>query len=104
MTAIRRQVDDLTGKVGQLFLLTMSPAMYQNLKKLASGQFGPYEMNGGFQRELFHLRDVGYIDAMYLSSIPHSGPDLSRAVRVTDAGLRFVALREQLDTLSYADG
>ena len=40
---MQRQVSDLNDKVAKLFLLTMAPPMYANLRKLASGRFGEYE-------------------------------------------------------------
>jgi hypothetical protein len=45
--------------------------MYVNLRKLASGAFGPYEMSAGLERELYH-------------------------VSITEAGRQFVALREEM--------
>jgi hypothetical protein len=92
---VENQVNDLNEKVAQLFLATMSDAMYGNLKKIASGHFGDYKMGGALERELRFLRDFGYIKAEYISQIPKEGPDLSKYASATDTGKRFVALSEE---------
>jgi hypothetical protein len=61
LKSVKNQVAEVDKRVSQLFLLTMAPAMYENLRKLVSGNFGRYEMSGGLRRELYHLRDIGYI-------------------------------------------
>lgn len=58
--------------------------------------FGPFEMSGGLKRELYHLRDIGYVDVVSVGGIPQRGEDLSQHVRVTDAGRDFVRLRESI--------
>ena len=93
---MRRELDELNAKVARLFLTTMSPSMYTNLKKLASGSFGTYEMNKGLDRELHHLRDIGYIDIHSIKAIPGSGTNLSEHVEVTATGKQFVDLRESV--------
>jgi hypothetical protein len=93
---VRSQVQELNNKVSELFLVTMAPSMYQNLEKLASGSFGPYKKSSGLERELIHLRDIGYIENIWLENIPTEGPDLSPYVTVTDVGKRFVKLRQSL--------
>ena len=81
----------------------MSPAMFLNLKKLAGRRFGPYEMGAGLERELRHLRDIGYIDVRAIGSLPAKGDELSEFVSVTPAGERFVALREQMGSDQQAE-
>ena len=80
------------------FLMSMSKPMYDNLRKIASGNFGPYGMGrgSGLQRELYHLRDIGYIDAHSIRSIPDNGNNLSDYVKITPIGAKFVNLREVL--------
>lgn len=92
--AVREDLEHVSDKVADLFLLTMAPAMYLNLRKLASGDFGLYEMNEGLERELYHLRDIGYITVESIKSIPNTGTNLSYLVQVTPAGKQFVELRE----------
>lgn len=93
---LRGQIDEISNKVAALFLLTMSPTMYLNLRKIDSGHFGPIEANDGLLRELQHLRDLGYIEANGLRQLPSSGQDLSQFVTITPTGRDFVTLRESL--------
>lgn len=96
---MRGQIDDISHKVATLFLSTMSPTMYVNLRKLESGHLGPFEANDGLVRELRHLRDLGYIEVRgSLRQLPASGPDLSHFVTTTPTGRDFVTLRESLPT------
>src|SRR5690242_19955432 len=74
--SVQRQISDINDRVAKLFLLAMAETMYLNLTKLASGNFGEYYMDGGLERELRHLRDVGYIVVRSIRSIPHWGDDL----------------------------
>lgn len=94
---VRSKMHDLNDRVYQLFLLAMSPSMFNNLKKLSSGSFGPYEMSGGLERELRHLRDMGYIDVEAIAAIPTKGSELLDHVRVTPTGRQFVELRDSLE-------
>jgi hypothetical protein len=93
---IRGQIDDISQRVAALFLSTMSPTMYLNLRKLESGHFGPFEANDGLVRELQHLRDLGYVEVHGLRQLPNSGQDLSQFVTITPTGRDFVKLRESL--------
>lgn len=80
------------------FLLSMGEAMFFNLKKLSSGNFGPYriEESSGLERELYHLRDIDYIRVDSIRALPRSGENLSDHVQITRIGKRFVELREAL--------
>ena len=98
MNAVKEQVSETSDKINRLFMLTMSPAMYKNLRKLASGRFGHYKMNKGLERELYHLRDIGYIEVESIKQIPRpSGEDLSAHVTITETGKEFVELRESIE-------
>ena len=96
---LEQRVNEVRGEmdVAQSFLLSMGDDMYGNLKKLASDDFGPYELHekSGLERELYHLRAIGYIKVRSIRGIPRSGDDLSQHVRATDVGKRFVELREK---------
>lgn len=94
---VARGLGDLNARVSELFLTTMSSAMYYNLQKLASNSFGRFQMPQGLRRELYHLRDIGYIAVDSISSLPSEGLNLSDYVRVTETGRRFVALRGDLE-------
>jgi hypothetical protein len=74
----------------------MAAPMYLNLKKLASGNFGQYVMSGGLKRELYHLRDMGYIEVNVISAILDQGDNLSDHVVVTDIGHMYVQLRDSV--------
>jgi hypothetical protein len=81
--------------------MTMSRPMYKNLRKLESGRFGPYEMSEGLKRELYHLRDIGYIEVQSIREIENrypEGENLSIHVEITKAGREFVKLREKIES------
>jgi hypothetical protein len=90
------KVSTIEHKINTLFIMTMSPAMYENLRKLASSRFGPYVMTDMLRRELYHLRTIGYIDVKSIRDIPGNGDDLSAYVKATPAGMEFAKLRETL--------
>lgn len=94
--SVQRQISDVSDRVANLFLLAMAEPMYLNLRKLASGEFGKYYMDGGLERELRHLRDVGYIKVSSIHSIPHRGDNLSEYVRISPAGVQFIQLRKEV--------
>ena len=95
---MRDRVDDAVAKIAQLFLLTMSGPMFQNLRKLAQqGGFGAYSWSAGLERELYHLRDIGYIDVASVQSIPRSGVNLSEHVVLTATGRQFLELRDAIE-------
>lgn len=95
---VSKKADDATRLVGELFLATMSGDMYRNLEKLTSPSgFGRYTITEGLTRELYHLRDIGYIEVGSIRGIPRDGPNLSEHVKVTATGQQFVALRRRID-------
>jgi hypothetical protein len=98
---VDRKLQQTRDRLDRLFLLTMSPAMYENLRKLGSGRFGHFTMSEGLRRELYHLRDIGYIDVASIRQLPSAGDDLSEYVSVKEAGREFLRLREEgkIDTL-----
>jgi hypothetical protein len=88
-------LDQTLDRISKLFLFTMSGPMYENLQKLARKEgFGHWRMTSGLRRELYHLRDIGYIHVDSVQAIPGEGPDLSAWVRISDTGRQFVELRE----------
>jgi len=90
-------VSELSDEVSELFLLTMAPSMFENLAKLTKRGFD-YMLSDGLRRELLHLRDIGYIEDFALERIPDAGPDLTAHITITQAGKRFVELREAADS------
>jgi hypothetical protein len=97
MNAVENRVDNLQERSAQAFLVAMSDAMYLNLEKLSTGHFGPYEKTPGLDRELRHLRDLGYIRIDSVTKMPEKGDDLSRHAEITPRGSEFVSLRKEMD-------
>ena len=95
--SVKSKILKINQRVANLFLTTMSPYMYTNLKKLHSGQFFDYTKTEGLVRELYHLRDIGYIEVLSIKSIPKEGENLSDYVRITPTGAQFVELREEVE-------
>ena len=76
---------------------------YLNLKKIASGTFGNFENEPfmGLETELLSpTENLGYISRKVekvrsIHEIPREGPELCNFVEVTDAGKKFIDLREK---------
>ena len=94
---LRREIDAASRRWEQL--LSMPASTYWNLRKLASGRFGSYELTDSFYEELRWLRDMRYVTFLNGDMLPLSGPQLSDHVRTTPAGDDFVRLRESLKRL-----
>lgn len=93
--SMREQIDGMSEQVTALFLATMSPSMYMNLRKLESGRFGRFEASDGLRRELGNLRDLGYVEVPGgIRQLPDTGEELSDYVTITPTGRDFVRLRE----------
>jgi hypothetical protein len=94
-----KRIVDAENKINRLFAYTMSESMFSNLRKLASGNFGPFINNGGLRRELRHLRDIGYIKSLrHIGDIPKEGANLSEFIKITDVGSQFVEFRNSLES------
>lgn len=97
---LERKVDQVRLDVDiiRAFILSMGDNMYANLEKMASDHFGPYvlEEQSGLWRELYQLRDMGYIHVESIRALPRRGEDLSRYVSITPVGREFVRIRETL--------
>ncbi len=95
---LERKVEavELKVDIAKSFVLSMGDDMYKNLKKISSGNFGSYEIDkdSGLWRELYHLRDIGYIEVSAIRSLPKKGANLSQYVIITEVGKKFVELRE----------
>lgn len=101
LTEAKAEIEANKEKIDNLFLLSMGPDLYTNLNKIASGYFGKYHKNpdGGLDRELRHLRNIGYIEVTdnSISKIPEHGENLSEYVKATKTGKEFVMLREWVE-------
>ncbi|WP_017318602.1 hypothetical protein [Mastigocladopsis repens] len=97
INTIGKKLATTKSRTDKLFLLSMSKSMYENLKKLAAGSFGSYQMNDVLERELYYLKDIGYIEVGRIRDIPYEGSNLSEYVKVTDSGKQFIELRKSAE-------
>lgn len=93
LNIIKDDIASTNEMVSTLFLTTMSEPMYLNLCKLSTNDFGSFEMNNGLERELYHLRTIGYIDCLSIQAIPKKGNNLSDFATTTSTGKQFIELR-----------
>jgi hypothetical protein len=93
---VRQDLNETERLAIRVVMTMMGPSMYQNLKKIASKNFGSYQMQEGLERELLFLRDLGYIRPINTSirQIPKEGTNLSDYIEATETGEDYVALRE----------
>lgn len=93
---VKNDLENTNQKISRLFITTMGKNLYDNLKKIKDGNFGPFHKSDGLKRELYYLRDMGYVDVPSISGIPDSGPNLSEHLVITPLGKEFVELREEI--------
>jgi hypothetical protein len=97
---VKDKVSELNDLVSKQFLIAMGPDMYKNLKMINSGHFGFFEFGewSGLERELYFLRDIGYIQTKSIREIKKigKGDNLSDFVTITETGRKFVELRESI--------
>ncbi len=105
MQELQKKIDKNKQKLYDLISLSMGEDAYENLKKLASRQFGDYtkEKYMGLETELYYLRNLGYVElipnsARPIHEIPESGGELSDYIRVTEAGFKYIELRNSVDS------
>ena len=95
---INKKIATTKARTDKLVLLSLSKSMYEHLKRIASGSFGPYKMNDILEREIYYLRDIGYIDNVErIRSIPYEGNNLSEYLKITDIGKQFIELRKSIE-------
>jgi Predicted nucleotide-binding protein containing TIR-like domain len=95
-----KRISQTENKLESLFAFTMSDSMFDNLKKIETGNFGLYQNSGGLRRELRHLRDIGYIVCKgHIGHIPEKGDNLSNFVSITPVGKKFVDFRNSLEKI-----
>ena len=93
IASVQYSLSETDARMRQLILLTISKPMFENLKKIVNKDFKDYEMTGGLKRELYHLRDIGYVEIDSIAAIPPRGDNLMTYVRPTETGELFVRLR-----------
>ena len=94
---LRHRLDETDKRTSDLVRLVLPREEFHTLRKLAGRRFGPYALGNGLERELRHLRQLGYVDIPSIGAIPRQGGELAEAVQITPSGERFVELREQLE-------
>lgn len=94
--SVQRDLDETNNRIARLFITTMGENIYGNLKKMTTGNFRTYKKSKGLVRELYYLRDLGYIEVPSISDIPESVDQLSLYLLVTNTGREFIKLREEV--------
>jgi hypothetical protein len=102
LEVLQKKTNENRRAITDLILLSMGDDAYLNLRKLATGAFGPFKkpLHMGLEMELYHLRNLGYVvlnkkKAPSIHEIPESGDELSDYIEVTDAGKKYIELREK---------
>jgi hypothetical protein len=101
---LQRRLTDQGNRIDQLYLLSMSDEAFGQLRKLASGNYGPYwidpDMRYGLGPELNYFKMLGFIRFDQDGAVPDirelpkgDQPQLSRYVSVTDEGHKYVRWR-----------
>lgn len=100
--AANAKADDATNKadsalktIKRFVFNSMPQPTFSNFQKIATGNFGPFNMSEGFRQQLRNLRDSGYIvtNSITIANIPTEGNDLSEFVYCTELGKEFIAQR-----------
>jgi hypothetical protein len=105
---LQRRLHDQGERIDELYLLSMSDEAFGQLRKIASGNFGPYwvdpDMRYGLGPELNYLKMLGFIRFDGDPAVPDvrelpkgDQPQLSRYVAVTDHGHEFIRRRLQAE-------
>jgi len=102
LKVLQKKTSENERAIADLILLSMGDDAYLNLRKLATGAFGTYkkEHNMGLETELYYLRNLGYVvlkneKARSIYEIPEFGNELSDYIKVTEAGKKYIELREK---------
>ena len=97
INSIGKKLSTTKARTDKLVLLSMSKSMFETLKKLAGANFGSYEMNDNLEKEIFHLKDIGYVEVGRIRDIPYKDNNLSDYVKVTDLGKQYIELRKSTE-------
>ncbi len=77
--------------------MLVPPILYKNLRKNASDELGKYTLSEPFKRDLYFLRNSGFIEVNAISRIPPQGGNLSAHIRITSAGRQYIQTREVIE-------
>jgi len=95
INTVKDNLQATNDRISRLFITTMGADLFTNLAKMSSGNFGKFHKTKGLVRELYYLRDLGYIQVPSITDIPEAGEQLSEYVKVTSVGDEFVKLRKE---------
>jgi hypothetical protein len=102
LEVLQKKTSENERAITDLILLSMGDDAYFNLRKLATGAFGPFKKppHQGLEMELYYLRNLGYVvlnktKAHSIHEIPESDNELSDYIDVTEKGKKYIALRDQ---------
>lgn len=98
INTVKDNLQATNDRISRLFITTMGADLFTNLAKMSSGNFGKFHKTKGLVRELYYLRDLGYIQVPSITDIPEAGEQLSEYVKVTSVGDEFVKLRKEILT------
>jgi hypothetical protein len=101
---LEEKIDNSRDRIDNLFIGAMSPLALNNLRKIASGNFGPYFLGPGLQWQLLYFASLEYIlfKCRGIDEIPQNGHEpkelnLSDYVEISTIGQEYLALRELID-------
>ncbi|WP_026731246.1 hypothetical protein [Fischerella sp. PCC 9605] len=98
INSLNKKITTTKNRVDKLFVLSIPESMYKTLQKINSGNYGNYDLTAKLERELYFLRDVGYIEDMEeIRDIPYKGSNLSNYVKITGTGKQFIELRKSIE-------
>jgi hypothetical protein len=93
-----QRLDDLSARLAEVTEFSMPDFMLSILSRIRKeGDDDKFEYSrndSGLFRELVHLLNMGYVQIDNLDKIPDNGLDLRDYVKITDAGTRFLELRD----------
>ncbi|PMB21563.1 hypothetical protein [Fischerella thermalis] len=98
INSLNKKLSTTKNRADKIFLLTIPESMYKTLQKINSGNYGNYDLTAKLERELYHLRDIGYIeDTKEIRDIPYEGNNLSNYVKITALGKQYIELRKSIE-------
>jgi hypothetical protein len=101
---LQEEIEKTRSRIDNLVIASMSPLALQNLRKIASGNFGSFYRGQGLTWQLLHFASIGYISfkCQGIDQIPTNGEEpvklnLSDYTAITQLGLEYLALREIIE-------
>jgi hypothetical protein len=112
---LQRRTAKLEREIADLIIMSMGKDAFDNLTKVASGNFGRYEIkeHEGLHTELYYLRNLGFVKLRddvkesvgnSIHRLPREEGQLSKYIEVTPIGRKYIALRETWLAARDSDG